>query len=849
MFKSNRSLVISTLLTGTAVATGTLIYGIYQGDEELGILDDTLPPVVGNGVLPPPATYVMTTPPPVEIPGIRRLKIVRPALANPAVEGSDAGVPANGTTAEQASEYYLTGTRSADLIRSPVEARIETFPTVTLEEAVEGALAVDEWGFQVVQSYLNQAMGDDEALKARMEALLQKIEEAAGDYDLATISDAANLIIEAGARTHWTAFMAPFVLDENFKLTDGAMGWDLGPSSREPYEKFTRVGADSKMLVGEGMEDEGADAGPSIISNGVRNVEQFVASNIPNGRYRVVILTAPRPNGRSPLYPFGVDVKRNGGNVNVVDTRATDDLVPVMKLSSTGPGRLSDAPSEKAPESSDDAASNLNEFEFELSASAGGLLTSIKRDSLPQGASTLPLGGGLFASFGSSVFSVAGQKSLDDFAPFMQAEGGGGAGSNSGYMLVTRAEVVDGTLRISFRQLGGQDTYVTAVIIYPEPGNEIEEELAEEIAEFIERIAPAAGQNISVESVLGIETPIIDPVAVFADNSNGLPTQESQSATPTPQTSTPEPEPEPDSDPEPQPTPEPTPEDPVPTPDDLIPEPTSPPTTAPPTTAPPTTAPPTTAPPTTAPPTTTPPTTEPPTTTAPPTTAPPTTEPPTTTAPPTTAPPTTAPPTTAPPTTAPPTTAPPTTAPPTTAPPTTAPPTTAPPTTPAPTPEPEPAEWHLVAEAGTYDTIMLGEDFTLDGCGTTFEAELYCQLTDFEDFDLVWMYGDVELGRGQTLPLTTGTGIFGAVGNYEVTLRFFYDGRLLENGDVLTVPGGTISNWYAPGDLIFTSLDTAIIRIISVPEPMGLLLLAPGLVYVARREKKKRQERQAKKPS
>ena len=124
MFKSNRSLVISTLLTGTAVATGTLIYGAYQQDDELSILDNSLPPVVGNGILPPPTTYVKTTPPPVEIPGIRRLKIVRPALANPAVTGSDSGAVASGAAAEQAADYYLTGTRSADLIRTPVEARL-----------------------------------------------------------------------------------------------------------------------------------------------------------------------------------------------------------------------------------------------------------------------------------------------------------------------------------------------------------------------------------------------------------------------------------------------------------------------------------------------------------------------------------------------------------------------------------------------------------------------------------------------------------------------------------------------------------------------------------------------------
>ncbi|MEX0297897.1 MAG: hypothetical protein AB3N28_02420, partial [Kordiimonas sp.] len=280
MFSNNKSLVISTLLTGTAVATGTLMYGaLSEKPEELIILNDTLPPVLGNGLLPPPATYVMKTPPPADIPGIRRLKIARPSLTTPAPStAQQSSRPADNSTQAVSSneDFYLTGTRSAELIRAPVEARIETFPTIALDEAVEGALAVDEWGFQVVQSYLAQAMGDANALKARMDALLARIEAEAGNYDLATISDAANLIIEAGARTHWTAFMAPFVLDPSFKLPDDAIGWDFGPEEEKPYNKFTRVGADSKMVIGDRAQNENAFQGPSILGNGIQNIEQFV---------------------------------------------------------------------------------------------------------------------------------------------------------------------------------------------------------------------------------------------------------------------------------------------------------------------------------------------------------------------------------------------------------------------------------------------------------------------------------------------------------------------------------------------------------------------------------------------
>lgn len=791
MFKSNRSLVISTLLTGTAVATGTLIYGAWQQDEELSILDDTLPPVIGDGLLPPPATFVMTTPPPVEIPGIRRLKIVRPALRSAATDGASA--QAATATDAQTSEYYLTGTRSADLIRSPVEARIETFPTVSLEEAVEGALAVDEWGFQVVQSYLNQAMGDADELKARMDALLEKIEEAAGDYDLATISDAANLIIEAGARTHWTAFMAPFVLDENFKLTDGAMGWDLGPSTQTPYDQFTRVSSDSTMLTGQNMNDEAADGGPSILSNGVRNVEQFVANNVPNGRYRVVILTAPRPNGRSPLYPFGVDVKRNGGKVNMVDTRATDDLVPVMRLSTEGPGRLSNNP---GGASTSDNLTDFEDTDLQLHASASGALSVSKTSDLP----ALTLGASPMGAVGTSVLSTI---SLQAF------EGNGGGAPATGHMLVTRVEVVDGTLRINFRQLGGQDTYITAVIIYPEPSDDIEEELAEEVAEFIERIAPAAGENITVESVLEIETPVIDPVAVFADASGGLPSQEAIAATPTPSTNTTETEEAPAPEPDPEPTPNPD-ETPAPEPDDGTPDLGSPPVPDP----------------------------EPEPTPDPSPTPEPTPEP--------TPDPTPEPEPTPEPTPEPVPEPTPEPVPEPTPEPVPVPepePVPVPEPTPDPAPEPAPSpDPELAAEAGVYDPVLLGEDFTLDGCASTFEGEALCNLTDTSEFELVWLLGGSEIGTGSSLLVQTGSGtLFDQTGNYQVTLQVRYDGSLLGSGEFVNLISG--GNLFLPGDVILTSLDTAIIRVFSVPEPAGLLLLAPGLAFIARRERKRRKKK------
>ena len=784
MFSSNKAMVIATLLTGTAVASGTLFYGYYTSEkQDLIILDDTLPPILGNGLLPPPATYVMKTPPPADIPGIRRLKIMRPTITGAGTE-----------TAQSDEDFYLTGTRSSELIRGPVEARIETFPTVSLDEAAEGALSVDEWGFQVVQSYLNQALGDDEALKMRMSALIERLEAMASDYDLGTLSDAANLIIEAGARAHWSAFMSPFVLDKSFKLQEDAIGWDFGPSDLQPYDKFTRVGANSEMLQGEHKSDEGNVDGASILRNGVRNVEQFVASGLKNGMYRVVILTAPRFNGASPLYPFGVDFKRNGGKVNMVDTRATDDLVPVMRLTENGPGRLSGAGT-AGEASSDDAFDRASGDTSErLSAPSLGNFTYVASPLIS--ADPLLAVNRFEAGLGlQSLRLIEPLGQVADFAPFFQANNNGTTGApEAGHMLVTRAEVVDGTLRLNFRQLGGQDTYVTAVIIYPEPDVDFTEELTAEIVEFIEKVAPAAqGLPENAEDVMTANLPIVSVEEVFADNAAGLPSDEAQAATPDgdPEpvaAAAPEPDVEPDPEPEPAASPEPEPDDavagdvailePEPTPEPEVPAPDPEPEVPVPDPEPEVPVP----------------EPEPEVPVPEPEPELPVPEPE--------------------------------------------------PEAPVPEPEPEPQPKELVLDAGgggdeVYDPVLLGEDFLLDGCGSTFEGELLCSLTSTNEFEIVWILNGEEMGTGEQLLVQTGSGTnFDNTGDISISTRLRYDGRLLENGEIINVlTGGSL---FLPGDIILTSLDTAFIRIYSVAEPGAAFLLAPGLFYLARRERRRR---------
>ncbi len=139
MVMKYKSPAFNAAITGIVLAGSVLAYGLYQDMNSIPDLsvNENLP--APHGTLPPPSTFFMGTEPPTDVPGIRRLKVMRPVIQ------SDDG------TTISTQELYLTGTKSAELIREPVEANIRNFPTVSLDEALEGALANDEWGFQIVQ--------------------------------------------------------------------------------------------------------------------------------------------------------------------------------------------------------------------------------------------------------------------------------------------------------------------------------------------------------------------------------------------------------------------------------------------------------------------------------------------------------------------------------------------------------------------------------------------------------------------------------------------------------------------------------------------------------------------------
>lgn len=175
------------------------------------------------------------------------------------------------------------------------------------------------------------------------------------------------------------------------------------------------------------------------------------------------------------------------------------------------------------------------------------------------------------------------------------------------------------------------------------------------------------------------------------------------------------------------------------------------------------------------------------------------------------------------------------------------------------------------SDAGSYDPIALGEDIELDGCGTKIWAASgtptfsWCDVTDYSEFSLSWSvwswdtyswttfasYSDSSVETGLNAVISTGVGTpFTSAGVYYIGLLAEVTSSAYNLGkDVsITLPGGLIR--YPGGDSSlsydgstnrgFDYTAMVINEATSVPEPLGALLLLPGLVYVARRERRRR---------
>ncbi|WP_417463924.1 hypothetical protein [Kordiimonas sp.] len=172
----------------------------------------------------------------------------------------------------------------------------------------------------------------------------------------------------------------------------------------------------------------------------------------------------------------------------------------------------------------------------------------------------------------------------------------------------------------------------------------------------------------------------------------------------------------------------------------------------------------------------------------------------------------------------------------------------------------------VMADAGTYGPISLGEDITLDACGSTFhradgssQSYTLCDLTNLTQFTLTWKawhdnqwtwlgsYSGNSAEDGLSVNVNTGDGtFFSEVGTYYIGLYVY-----VNSDKNIALPSGSYGATGNDSDLAYDgstnysfdwSSSFAITEATSVPEPAAALLLLPGIVLIARRERRRKRQ-------
>ncbi|WP_417456789.1 hypothetical protein [Kordiimonas sp.] len=172
----------------------------------------------------------------------------------------------------------------------------------------------------------------------------------------------------------------------------------------------------------------------------------------------------------------------------------------------------------------------------------------------------------------------------------------------------------------------------------------------------------------------------------------------------------------------------------------------------------------------------------------------------------------------------------------------------------------------VMADAGTYGPISLGEDITLDACGSTFhradgssQSYSLCDLSNLTQFTLTWKawhdnqwtylgsYSGYSADDGLSVNVNTGDGtFFSEVGTYYIGLYVY-----VNSDKNIALPSGSYGATGNDSDLAYDgstnysfdwSSSFAITEATSVPEPAAALLLLPGIVLIARRERRRKRQ-------
>jgi hypothetical protein len=198
-----------------------------------------------------------------------------------------------------------------------------------------GLLSNSEQSAALIRNFLAGEGGDPSAISRRSLDLVTALQQSGLVTDPSLISAITQRVATAASDTLNSMPVLELKVDKTFTAPPGVKAFDFGPPDKAPQNGFQRVLPNDPMLQGQtrGLRRPGDEEG--ILSGGIAGVKNISVKPIPDGEYRVTLMTEALGDANLTLAPFGNVISANGQNERVLSA-PPDHWANMMVMSAAG---------------------------------------------------------------------------------------------------------------------------------------------------------------------------------------------------------------------------------------------------------------------------------------------------------------------------------------------------------------------------------------------------------------------------------------------------------------------------------------------------------------------------------
>tara|TARA_R110002072_G_scaffold10523_11_gene48902 strand:+ start:1554 stop:2732 length:1179 start_codon:yes stop_codon:yes gene_type:complete len=206
---------------------------------------------------------------------------------------------------------------------------------VVSPDLIERALAGDNDALAALQAFLRGTDGKSpEAVTRRATALIAQIGREKKDASTDSLLTVIDRIASSAINMVSGSQIVRIGVDTDFVPTRAVLAWDFGPADGPIAPGFERVLPNDGRIGGAALDGLRRPADNELLNDGIAGVER-IEVDLPDGEYRVILMTQNLGDNRLMANPFGSRIAVNGAALTV-NQPSPDDWVKDAVFSNRG---------------------------------------------------------------------------------------------------------------------------------------------------------------------------------------------------------------------------------------------------------------------------------------------------------------------------------------------------------------------------------------------------------------------------------------------------------------------------------------------------------------------------------